>query len=94
MGDELKEPMNAPEPDMLKAGDVFQINQTHGPDREGWVGAFVLATEIRTWGIQGFVHVIDTHQKRSCAYIRLKWEHLDYIGPAALVPAPEPEEPV
>src|SRR3990167_9159784 len=29
-----------------KVGDVFQITEEHG--RNGWIGAFVMATEIKT----------------------------------------------
>lgn len=65
-------------------GDVFQINEKHG--RNGWVGAFVMATEIRPWGIQGFVSHIETHDEQRRAYIRLKWEEIEHIGRATLVP--------
>ncbi len=68
-------------------GDVFQINEKHG--RMGWVGAFVMATEIKSWGIQGFVSHVETHDQQNRAYIRLKWEELDYIGHAPLVPGDE-----
>jgi hypothetical protein len=66
-------------------GDVFQINEKHG--RAGWIGAFVLATEIKSFGIQGFVSIVTTHdeQRREC--IRLKWEEIDFIGKAKLVHA-------
>ena len=65
-------------------GDVFQINENHG--RKGWIGAFVMATEIKLWGIQGFVPHIETHDEQRQAFIRLKWEEIDYIGHAKLVP--------
>lgn len=69
-----------------KPGDVFQIiNVSEG--REGWLGAFVLATEVKPWGIQGFVHVIETHETSGQAFIRLKWEDVDIVGHAAIVPA-------
>ena len=68
-------------------GDVFQINEKHG--RNGWIGAFVMATEIKSWGIQGFVSHIETHDQQNRAYIRLKWEELDYIGHAQLIPGDE-----
>jgi hypothetical protein len=68
-------------------GDVFQINEKHG--RNGWVGAFVLATEIKSWGIHGFVSHVETHDQQNRAYIRLKWEEMDYIGHAPLVPGDE-----
>lgn len=68
-----------------RPGDVFQINEQHG--RQGWMGAFVLATEIKRWGIQGFVVAIQTHDKQEQAYIRLPWKEIDYIGHAKLVPS-------
>lgn len=65
-------------------GDVFQINERHG--RAGWVGAFLLATDIKRWGVQGFVVAIQTHENQERAFIRLKWEEVDYIGKAKLIP--------
>ena len=73
-----------------KAGDVFQINEKH--DRAGWIGAFVMATKIKGWGIQGFVVHVKTHDEQARAYIRLKWEELDYIGPASLISQDEDRE--
>jgi hypothetical protein len=69
----------------ISAGDVFQIAETHG--RKGWIGAFVLATEIKPWGIQGFVACIKTHDEQQQAFIRLKWEEIEFVGHAALKPA-------
>jgi hypothetical protein len=66
-------------------GDVFQITEAHG--RKGWIGAFVLATEIKSFGIQGFVAHIKTHDEQTQAYIRLKWEEIEFIGHAVLMPA-------
>jgi len=71
------------ESEKFEPGDVFQINQNHG--RNGWVGAFVLSTEIKKWGIKGFVHVIKTQDEMGCAFIRLGWEEIDYIGPSVLI---------
>lgn len=71
----------------FKPGDVFQINETEG--RQGWIGSFVLATEIKSWGIQGFVSHIETHEKQTRAYIRLPWRNIDYIGHAVLIPQDE-----
>lgn len=65
-------------------GDVFQINEKHG--RTGWIGAFVMATEIKTFGIQGFVSHVETHDQQNRAYIRLRWDEIDFIGHAPLVP--------
>lgn len=73
----------------IKVKSVVQINERHDPgdgSRLGWVGCFVLVTEIKTWGIQGFVSIPKTHDQHGDAYIRLKWDEIDYIGEAALVP--------
>lgn len=73
--------------EQYKPGDVFQINESEG--RAGWIGAFVLATEIKSWGIQGFVSHIVTHEEQRRAYIRLKWKDVDFIGHAVLMPGDE-----
>ena len=70
-------------PQCYRVGDVFQINEKHG--RQGWIGAFVMATEIKSWGIQGFVSHIVSHDEQRRAYIRLKYDELDYIGHAQLI---------
>ncbi len=72
-------------------GDVFQITEAHG--RQGWIGSFVMATEIKPWGIQGFVPIIKTHDEQNRAYIRLKWSEIEFVGHAPLMPADEvPQE--
>jgi hypothetical protein len=70
--------------EQYKPGDVFQITE---PARAGWTGAFVLATEITSWGIVGFVAMIENHDKQNQAYIRLPWSDVSYVGAAAIVPA-------
>ena len=64
--------------------DVYQINEKHG--RAGWVGAFVMAEEVKPWGIQGFVPILKDHDTQERAYIRLKFDEIDFIGKAALEP--------
>lgn len=65
-------------------GDVFQIIETHG--RKGWIGAFVMATEIRSWGIQGFVAHVVEHEEQARACIRLRWDEIEFVGRAPLMP--------
>ena len=65
-------------------GDVFQITPSYS--QAGWVGAFFVASEIKPWGVQGYVHmIIDVEAPGSQAYNRIKWEHLQYIGKAKLI---------
>lgn len=73
-----------------KIGDVFQITEING--RKGWIGAFVLATKIQTWGIQGFVCHVESRDQQNHAYTRLEWSELDYIGHTDLIPADEGPE--
>ncbi len=80
----------------IAVGDVVQINEQH--EHKGWVGAFVLVEEVKSWGIQGFVHHITTHEEMAHVYIRLKWSEIDRIGRALLLPrdlleTPPREEP-
>ena len=81
------DPIFPQEERLPKPGDVFQINEHHG--RKGWIGAFVLATEIETWGIVGFVCHVATHEEQHRAYIRLEWDHVDFVGTAPLHPNEE-----
>ena len=73
-----------------KAGDVFQITEKHG--RKGWIGAFVLATEIKSWGVQGFVAHIVTHEEQQSVYIRLPWSDIEFIGHSVLIPQSKEEQ--
>ena len=76
--------MKTPEtPIKFQPGAVFQINEKDG--RAGWIGAFVLMTEIRAWGIQGFVSHIETHEQQTRAYISLPWDTIEYVGQASLI---------
>lgn len=74
----------------VEPGDVFQIMPEEG--RAGWIGCFVLCTEVKAWGIQGFVGWPDEHTKQSQAYIRLPWDQIEFIGKALLMPQSEDTE--
>lgn len=71
-------------PSTVQPGDVVQINQKHA--LAGWVAAFVLVTEVRSWGIVGYVPHVATHQDQHQSFVRLKWEAVDRVGKAPLVP--------
>jgi hypothetical protein len=72
-----------------EVGDLYQITEAHG--RAGWIGAIVMATKIKPWGIQGFVHMVNKDDEFGRAYIRLKWEEIEHVGCAKLIPADEVE---
>jgi len=68
-------------------GDVFQINEKH--NRDGLIGSFILATEIKSYGILGFVHNVDSFDSYSRIYLILKWDEIDFIGHTNLIPSDE-----
>ena len=59
---------------------VVQVNDRGQQD---WIGCLVQVSEVKGWGIQGFVHI----PKRGRAYIRLKWVEINYIGQAVMAVA-------
>lgn len=79
-------PETPQDPSQYEPGDVFQINENYDPNGAGWIGAFIVATEIKTWGIQGYVHLIINQKKGGHAHNRLKWDQIDFIGKARLLP--------
>ena len=68
-----------------KVGDVFQINEKN--ERQGLIGSYIMPTEIKSWGIQGFVAHVETFDEQKRIFLRLKWDQIDYVGPAVLKPA-------
>jgi hypothetical protein len=74
----------------VEVGDVVQVVEAHG--RMGWVGALVIVTEVKSFGVQGFVHSIKSHDEAARIYIRLAWKDIERVGSAALIPADEVEE--
>lgn len=67
----------------LKRGDVVQLS----PDfhNEHFRGAFVMVTEPKIFGMQGYVHGLD----RGEAYIRAEWNDIEWVGRATWVPQGE-----
>jgi hypothetical protein len=61
---------------------VVQVNEK-GP--EGFVGCFVIVTEMRNYGIQGCVPV---PSETGTIWLNLEWEQMEFIGQAILKPQP------
>lgn len=68
-----------------RVGMVYQIN----PDMdELYGGQFIVATEIKDWGIQGYLLLDKPYEglvrlvKTGQAFIRCKWEKIAPIGDA------------
>ena len=62
--------------------DVFQIN--HNYYNKGLVGAFIIATEIESWGLKGYVQIITSKQECALVFFDITWPCLDYVGRASL----------
>ena len=63
----------------LIPGSVIQIN----PDHEKFGGMFVVVTEPHEWGCQGYLlHWcdFDAVRFRDKAYVRIKWDGMEYVG--------------
>lgn len=66
----------------LKFGDIVQID----PEIDVFGGCFVLVTEVKSWGIQGFVQIPGDETKRGQAYVRKKWEEIEWCGHSVWAP--------
>lgn len=72
----------------VKAGDVFQINKKY-ENGTGYIGALITVSEVKSWGILGYIHHVETGEESSLIYLRIGYEFLEYIGRAVLKPANE-----
>lgn len=66
----------------ITPGDVVQITD----ERIGLVGAFVMVDEVRSWGVQGFVHHIESFEEARQIWLRLEHGRFERVGRAALAP--------
>jgi hypothetical protein len=63
----------------LKIGDIVQINPSH----ENFGGQLLVVTEPKEWGCQGRLYLdtlIDVCRCDGRAYLRVKWENMEYVG--------------
>ena len=63
---------------MIKENSVVQINES---GQEGWIGCLVQVSEVKSWGIQGWVKI----PMQGEAYIRVKTGEFDYVGEAVMI---------
>ena len=65
--------------EQVKKNDVIQINERCG--NRGWIGCLMIVDEVRSWGIQAYLHV----PMQGDAHLRIKHGEYDVIGKAAMV---------
>jgi len=61
----------------LKVGDIVQVN----PDKEMFGACMVVVTELKSWGIQGYVQSAGVPGQQ---YIRLKFDEYEPTGGKAV----------
>jgi len=55
---------------IIEIGDIVQVN----PDKEMFGACMVVVTEVKSWGIQGYVQSAGVQGQQ---YIRLKFEDIE-----------------
>ena len=78
----------------LEIGDVLQITAADGrPDHTGW---FLVVTEPKDFGAMGYIlspyEDMGLVRFKGVAYLRVKFEEVEYVGKAPLVLQREKEE--
>lgn len=64
----------------MKIGDLVQINP-HNEAYAMFAGCILVVTEVRSWGVQGYVQALGQDGKPGGqAYLRPKWEDIEYCG--------------
>jgi hypothetical protein len=61
----------------LKVGDIVQVT----PDKEMWCGCMVVVTELKNFGIQGYVQSAGVPGQQ---YIRLNFDDFEPTGGKAI----------
>lgn len=64
--------------DLVVVNSVVQLNEKAN---EGWVGCLLQVSEVKHWGVQGWVQI----PMGGSAYLRATWDQIDYIGQAVLI---------
>lgn len=77
----------------LTKGDVVQIAPGN-KSNENFGGCFMVVTEPKDWGAQGYVWPSppDSVRFNGVAYFRANWEDMEYVGHAPFIVEEEIEE--
>lgn len=69
----------------VKADMVFQLDPENVKN-QAFSGCFMVVTEAKPWGVQGFVQALGENRKPGGqAYYRATWEEIEYVGHAEWV---------
>jgi hypothetical protein len=74
---------------VLRRGHVVQLDPVSAKNPM-FAGCFMLVTEPKSWGAQGFVQALgEDGRPGGAAYYRASWEEMELVGEAAWVPDDE-----
>lgn len=76
----------------ITVGSVVQLDpERHLGEAQGFfAGCFLLVTELKDWGVMGFVAMPgERGTMPGSAYFRAPWDALAYVGEAVWMPADE-----
>ena len=66
----------------IEEGDVVQID----PSSDEVFGAcFMIVTEVKQWGAQGYIQIPGKGEDGGRAYYRCEWKNMTFIGKAAWI---------
>lgn len=75
----------------IAVGSVVQLNEMASD--ECYIGCLLIVTEIKPWGVQGFIPVPNERGKTAGhVFLRPKWQALEWVGTATLQPARETDD--
>lgn len=63
---------------LIKVNDIIQLLEDA---QEGWVGCLLIVSEIRSWGVLGYVKL----PLQGDVYLRVPWGQFGIVGEALLV---------
>lgn len=63
--------------DPIALGDIVQVDPDYRPEMFG--GALVIVTDLRGWGIIGYVAELQM-QRNGIVYVRVPFEHCHHTG--------------
>lgn len=71
--------------------DIVQITDATHP----WFPCLLVVSEVKSWGVQAFACVPKSNDGSAPpgqAYNRLRWDQVEHVGTAVIIPGPEPPE--
>jgi hypothetical protein len=80
--------INPLEPQQLTVGTVIQLNPETARNQM-FAGCFMVVTEPKTWGAQGYVTALgENGQPGGAAFYRAQWGEMELVGQAVWISLP------